>query len=47
MKKFLSTPSVGRATFKAEMAALIKSNFYPRPPWGGRLAFSCHVITST
>ena len=33
---FLSTPSVGRATVNVRMAKPVPSNFYPRPPWGGR-----------
>ena len=34
---FLSTPSARRATFAPSDAASITSNFYPRPPRGGRL----------
>src|SRR5699024_8183601 len=36
-RKFLSTPSVGRATPKSSASASGAENFYPRPPWGGRL----------
>ena len=35
---FLSTPSVGRATPPAGFARPALLYFYPRPPWGGRLA---------
>ena len=34
---FLSTPSVGRATHDAPNGLLNGGDFYPRPPWGGRL----------
>ena len=34
---FLSTPSARRATPRAESAPTAQSNFYPRPPRGGRL----------
>ena len=42
--KFLSTPSLRRAT-EGEIAALIEQeNFYPRPPCGGRQAeIKAHV----
>ena len=33
---FLSTPSARRATYRAELAFGFPSNFYPRPPRGGR-----------
>ena len=33
---FLSTPSVGRATFWRPRPAATSGHFYPRPPWGGR-----------
>ena len=33
---FLSTPSVGRATSIINKPRHNISNFYPRPPWGGR-----------
>src|SRR5699024_9824306 len=33
---FLSTPSVGRATIMRLLGRRFPSNFYPRPPWGGR-----------
>ena len=33
---FLSTPSARRATFWSEFSALATTNFYPRPPRGGR-----------
>ena len=33
---FLSTPSVGRATGSGIVARVGGSDFYPRPPWGGR-----------
>ena len=36
-KRFLSTPSARRATFPAWHKTYSKSNFYPRPPRGGRL----------
>ena len=35
-EKFLSTPSVGRATVRLREVAYDIPNFYPRPPWGGR-----------
>ena len=35
-EKFLSTPSVGRATVRGVQAGLRGQHFYPRPPWGGR-----------
>ena len=35
---FLSTPSVGRATRGRARRAQNGGHFYPRPPWGGRLA---------
>src|SRR5699024_8641627 len=34
--KFLSTPSVGRATQAAYRFSSLPTDFYPRPPWGGR-----------
>ena len=34
---FLSTPSVGRATRIDTVSANAAPDFYPRPPWGGRL----------
>ena len=34
---FLSTLSMGRATQEPRQALLCPFNFYPRPPWGGRL----------
>ena len=34
--RFLSTPSVGRATTGAALEVYKGWNFYPRPPWGGR-----------
>ena len=37
MEVFLSTPSVGRATSPATPSRPSRTNFYPRPPWGGRL----------
>ena len=33
---FLSTPSARRATVFGVLDALVESNFYPRPPRGGR-----------
>ena len=38
LSKFLSTPSVRRATLAAHLLNLGRQNFYPRPPRGGRLA---------
>ena len=35
-ERFLSTPSVWRATKKAMQRATCEINFYPRPPCGGR-----------
>ena len=35
--RFLSTPSVWRATFTLETVKVVPSDFYPRPPCGGRL----------
>ena len=35
-EKFLSTPSVGRATCPVVHNSPHVKNFYPRPPWGGR-----------
>ena len=40
-KGFLSTPSARRATFPAWHKTYSKSNFYPRPPRGGRPAAWC------
>ena len=37
--KFLSTPSVGRATVYVNGDAVKTCDFYPRPPWGGRHPF--------
>ena len=34
--RFLSTPSARRATFPPTSVGLSRSNFYPRPPRGGR-----------
>ena len=34
--KFLSTPSVGRATYSPARRTACSAYFYPRPPWGGR-----------
>ena len=34
--EFQSTPSVGRATFFSTAVKPARSNFNPRPPWGGR-----------
>ena len=36
--EFLSTPSARRATYSADPSSTDSSNFYPRPPRGGRLA---------
>ena len=36
--KFLSTPSVGRATRWPQTSGRMPRYFYPRPPWGGRPA---------
>ena len=36
-KIFLSTPSVGRATKNVLQRDRAAQDFYPRPPWGGRL----------
>ena len=33
---FLSTPSVGRATYQVKDSKASRCDFYPRPPWGGR-----------
>ena len=38
--RFLSTPSVGRATRHSLTDLCSGENFYPRPPWGGRLTRS-------
>ncbi len=35
-RKFLSTPSGWRATAERIVDTLVKENFYPRPPGGGR-----------
>ena len=37
MKEFLSTPSARRATCRSDRGVVHRSNFYPRPPRGGRL----------
>ena len=34
-EKFLSTPSVGRATWRTKRRNCNDGYFYPRPPWGG------------
>ena len=39
-KKFLSTPSGWRATSGSTVSDLLKQNFYPRPPGGGRQCLS-------
>ena len=44
--KFLSTPSARRATVEATLDGLTQYDFYPRPPRGGRLAFSCFSVVS-
>ena len=36
MPVFLSTPSARRATVKVDVKTARLSNFYPRPPRGGR-----------
>ena len=36
MAQFLSTPSARRATDSPVSAAILLTNFYPRPPRGGR-----------
>ena len=43
-EKFLPTPSARRATPCAAARGLTASNFYPRPPRGGRLAAPVGVI---
>ena len=47
--KFQSTPSVGRATLFHLFGADSRSNFNPRPPWGGRLQkytnMQCYACT--
>ena len=40
LPEFLSTPSVGRATFRRQQRPERHNNFYPRPPWGGRPPFA-------
>ena len=40
IKIFLSTPSARRATFRSATWPFLLSNFYPRPPRGGRRLFS-------
>ena len=37
VSKFLSTPSARRATSRVVALSALPSNFYPRPPRGGRL----------
>ena len=37
LNRFLSTPSARRATFCDSSFAISPTNFYPRPPRGGRL----------
>ena len=39
--KFLSTPSARRATVTFCLMVISTSNFYPRPPRGGRLRCCC------
>ena len=39
-RKFLSTPSARRATKFAELLAEVIMDFYPRPPRGGRPAYT-------
>ena len=39
--RFLSTPSARRATRFSRQAVMFGSNFYPRPPRGGRRGASC------
>ena len=41
--KFLSTPSVRRATRPASITTAGENNFYPRPPRGGRLPQQAHT----
>ena len=43
---FLSTPSARRATSRSRLSASPKSNFYPRPPQGGRLLFSVNQFVN-
>ena len=43
-REFQSTPSVGRATKKITQDFAQKSNFNPRPPWGGRLPAAVKVV---
>ena len=42
MKEFLSTPSARRATCRSDRGVVHRSNFYPRPPRGGRPALGNH-----
>ena len=44
--KFLSTPSARRATLSGLSGQLHKSDFYPRPPRGGRRLFDTMQISS-
>ena len=41
-QRFLSTPSARRATISSAMCRRAKTNFYPRPPRGGRRAHQAH-----
>ena len=43
--RFLSTPSARRATSRSPTPCSTKSNFYPRPPRGGRLQARCRPFT--
>ena len=46
MSKFLSTPSVGRATLISRAWKRLVQNFYPRPPWGGRPQYTINSAPS-
>ena len=41
--KFLSTPSARRATRSQRPAGVNQTNFYPRPPRGGRQYIDAHL----
>ena len=44
LHKFLSTPSARRATRAACRPGIIRTNFYPRPPRGGRLKQAIRIM---
>ena len=46
-ERFLSTPSVGRATCPSRRDSMGAWDFYPRPPWGGRRSERMDAGTDT